>query len=128
MDARPVNLRIAGQSYKVVSSASESELHRLAETVNAKVESLTAPGKAANPQAVLLAAMALAHELEEERARRVAVERRAREMLRRVLGSIDEALATAPARAMTIAAAEDDALATAPPSAREMSVAASSEH
>jgi cell division protein ZapA len=129
MDARPVNLRIAGQSYKVVSSASESELHRLAETVNAKVESLTAPGKAANPQAVLLAAMALAHELEEERARRVAVERRAREMLRRVLGSIDEALASAPARAMTIAAApEDEALATAPASTREMSAAASSEH
>jgi len=98
MDARPVNLRIAGQSYRVVSSASESDLHRLAETVNAKVEALTPPGKATNPQAVLLAAIALAHELEEERARRVGVERRAREMLRRVLGGIDEALACGAGR------------------------------
>src|SRR5689334_13893453 len=95
MDARPVNLRIAGQSCRVVSSASESELHRLAETVNAKVEELTPQGKPMSPQAVLLAAIALAHELEEERARRTAVERRAREMLHRVLGGIDEALASA---------------------------------
>jgi cell division protein ZapA len=123
MDARPVNLRIAGQSYKVVSTASESELQRLAETVNAKVESLTAPGKGANPQAVLLAAMALAHELEEERARRVAVERRAREMLRRVLGGIDEALASVPASARSAASEAE-----APAPARGLSVAASPEH
>jgi hypothetical protein len=44
---------------------------------------------------VLLAAIALAHELEEERARRVNVERRAKEMLHRVLGRIDEALGSA---------------------------------
>ena len=92
MDGRPVSLRIAGQSYKVVSSASEEELQRLADTVTAKVEELTPPGKATAPQAVILAAMALAHELEQERARRLHVERRAREMLRRVLGRIDDAL------------------------------------
>ena len=92
MDGRPVQLRIAGQSYRVVSSASEEDLHRLAETVSAKVHELTPPGKVPSSQAVLLAAMALAHELEEERARRLAVERRAREMLRRVLGGVDEAL------------------------------------
>jgi cell division protein ZapA len=92
MDGRPVQLRIAGQSYRVVSSASEEDLHRLAETVSAKVHELTPPGKVATSQAVLLAAMALAHDLEEERSRRVAVERRAREMLRRVIGRIDEAL------------------------------------
>ena len=92
MDGRPVSVRIAGQSYKVVSSSSEEELQRLAGTVNAKVEELTPPGKAAGSQAVLLAAMALAHELEEERARRAQVERRAKEMMKRVLGQIDEAL------------------------------------
>ena len=92
MDGRPVSLRVAGQSYKVVSSASEEELQRLADTVTAKVEALTPRGKAAAPQSVILAALALAHELEEERARRLSVERRARDMLRRVLGRIDEAL------------------------------------
>jgi cell division protein ZapA len=91
MDGRPVSLRVAGQSYKVVSSASEEELQRLADTVSAKVEELTR-GKSATPQAVLLAAMALAHELEEERARRLSLERRAKDMLRRFLGRIDEAL------------------------------------
>jgi cell division protein ZapA len=92
MDGRPVSVRVAGQSYKVVSSASEEELQRLAATVSAKVEALTPQGKSVAPQAVLLAAIALAHELEEERARRIWVERRARDMLRSVLGRIDDAL------------------------------------
>ena len=92
MDDRPISLRIAGQSYKVVSSSSEEELQRLAGTVNAKVEEIAPPGKAANGQAVLLAAIALAHELEQERARRVNVERRAKDMLKRVLGQLDDAL------------------------------------
>ncbi len=92
MDGRPISLRVAGQSYKVVSSASEEELQRLADAVTAKVEELTPRGRSAAPQAVVLAAIALAHELEEERARRLTVERRAKEMLRRVLGRIDDAL------------------------------------
>ncbi len=92
MDTRPVQLRIGGQSYKVVSSADEEELQRLAGAVSAKVAELTPSGKTAPPQAVLLAAIALAHELEQERARRLAVEQRARDMLRRVLVRIDAAL------------------------------------
>jgi cell division protein ZapA len=96
MDGRPVSLRIAGQSYKVVSSASEEELHRLAEIVSAKIAALTPPGRAPASQTVILAAMALAHDLEEERARRLHVERRAKDMLRRVLGRIDDALDCAP--------------------------------
>lgn len=96
MDGRAVSLRIAGQSYKVVSSASEEELHRLAETVSAKVAELTPDGRAVAPQAMILAAIALAHELEQERARRISLERRAKDMLRRVLGRIDDALNCAP--------------------------------
>jgi cell division protein ZapA len=92
MQPRPVQLKIAGQSYKVVSSASEEELQRLADTVSAKVAELTPPGRPAQPQAVLLAAIALAHDLQEERALRHALERRARDMLRRVLVRIDHAL------------------------------------
>jgi cell division protein ZapA len=96
METRPVQLTIGGQSYKVVSSADEGELQRLADTVSAKVAELTPRGKAAPPQAVLLAAIALAHELEQERDRRVAVECRARDMLRQVLVRIDDALDDAP--------------------------------
>jgi cell division protein ZapA len=92
VDTRPVELNIGGQSYKVVSSVDESELQRLACAVSAKVAELTPRGKAAPPQAVLLAAIALAHELEEERARRTAIERKTRDMLRRVLVRIDDAL------------------------------------
>ena len=75
-----------------MSSSSEEDLQRLASTVNAKVEELVPPGKTANGQAVLLAAIALAHELEEERAKRHEVERRAKDMLQRVLGRLDDAL------------------------------------
>jgi cell division protein ZapA len=92
MDRRTVELRIAGQSYKVVSTAAEPELHRLAETVSAKVAEVTPRGKAVAPQAMLLAAMSLAHELEAERARREELERRTRDLLRRVLVRLDDAL------------------------------------
>jgi cell division protein ZapA len=92
MDRRTIQLSIAGQSYRVVSSAGEGELQRLATTVNEKVASLVPRGRPAPPQAVLLAAMALAHDLETERARRQDLERRARDLLRRVLVKIDDAL------------------------------------
>lgn len=92
MDGRPVTIRIAGQSCKVISSAGEEELQRLADTVTAKVEELTPRGRAVSPDAVLLAAIALAHDLEQERTRRLQVERRTKEMLRRILGRIDDAL------------------------------------
>jgi cell division protein ZapA len=92
MDRRTVQLQIAGQSYKVVSSAPEDELNRLASVVNTKVTEVTPRGRAVQPQAMLLAAMALAHELEEERARREKLERRTRDLLRRVLVRIDDAL------------------------------------
>ncbi len=92
MDTRPVQLRIGGQSVKVFSSADESELQRLAETVSAKVEEVSPPGRPTPPQAVLLAAIALAHELLQEREQRLAFERRTRDMLRRVLVRIDDVL------------------------------------
>lgn len=92
MDTRPVQLRIGGQSFKVVSSADEGELQRLAETVSAKVEEVAPPGKTSSPQSMMLAAMALAHELEQERERRRDIERRAADMLRQVLVRIDDVL------------------------------------
>lgn len=92
MDRRTVLLQIGGQSYKVVSSAPDAELHRLAETVSAKISEVVPLGRAIPPQAMLLAAMSLAHELETERARRELLERKSRDVLRRVLVRIDDAL------------------------------------
>jgi cell division protein ZapA len=45
-----------------------------------------------HPQAMLLAALALAHEVEDARAKREVLERRTRDLLRRVLVRIDDAL------------------------------------
>ncbi len=98
MERRTVELKVAGQSYKVVSTAPEQELERLAAAVDAKVTALTPKGRT-SPQAVLLAALAMAHDLEEERERRGVLERRTRDLLRRVLMRIDDALEGADAEA-----------------------------
>lgn len=89
---RAVQLRVAGQSYKVVSSAEPAALQRLADQVSAKMAELGSAGRPAGAPSMLLAALALAHELEEERARRGALERKTRDVLRRVLVRIDDAL------------------------------------
>jgi cell division protein ZapA len=91
MDRRTVELRIAGQTVRLVSSAPEDELQRLAGMVEAKLGELGPRGRVQS-QGLLLAAMALAHEVETERGRREAIERRARDLLRRVLVRIDDAL------------------------------------
>jgi cell division protein ZapA len=91
MERRTIELRIAGQSYRVVSSAAAEELRHLAEIVEAKLEEVAPRGKA-QPQALLLAALALAHDVENERDRRESLERRTRDLLRRVLVRIDDAL------------------------------------
>jgi cell division protein ZapA len=92
MERRTINLHIAGQKYRVVSSVGEEELHRLAGIVATKLSEVASPGRAQPPQAMLLAAMALAHEAEAERGRREALERRTTELLRRMLNRIDQAL------------------------------------
>jgi cell division protein ZapA len=92
MDRRTVELRIAGQSYRVVSSAPEEDLVRLADKVAEKLAEVAPRGKPQSGQALLLAAMALAHEVEAERDRRESLERRTRDLLRRVLVRIDDAL------------------------------------
>jgi len=76
----------------VVSSAPEEDLQRLAAKVSATLAVVVPRGKAVPPQALLLAAMALAHELEAERGRRELLERRTRDLLRRALVRIDAAL------------------------------------
>ena len=92
MQRRTVNVRIGGQSYRVASSSPDEDLTRLAATVDARLVELVPPGKAAAPQALVLVAMALAHDLEEERARRHGLERKSRDLLRRVLVRVENAL------------------------------------
>jgi cell division protein ZapA len=92
MGRRTVEVRVGGQKYRVVSSAGEDELRRLAETVNSKLIEVAPGGGVQPPQSMLLAALALAHEVEEERARRVSIERRTGELLRHLLAGLDEAL------------------------------------
>jgi cell division protein ZapA len=91
MERRTVELRIAGQNYRLVSSAPAEELQHLAHVVEAKLAEIAPKGKA-QPQALLLAAMALAHEVETERDRRESLERRTRDLMRRMLVRIDDAI------------------------------------
>lgn len=92
MDRRAVELRIAGQNYRVMSSAPAEDLTRLAEMIETKLGELAPRGRPAPAQAMLLAAMALAHDVESERGLRESLERRTRDVLRRVLMRIDSAL------------------------------------
>jgi cell division protein ZapA len=92
MSRRTVVVTVGAREYKVVSSASEEELTRLAQTVSAKLTEVAPQGRPEPPQALLLAALALAHDLEEERLRARSLERKSRDMLRRVLVRLDGVL------------------------------------
>jgi cell division protein ZapA len=92
MAGRTVQLRVGGQTYRVVTSASEDELQRLASLVDAKLATVVPPGRPVTPQAMLLAAIALAHDLEEERSRSRAVAERARGAFGRILERVDAAI------------------------------------
>jgi len=92
MAGSPVELKVGGQTYRVVASAEETELKRLADLVDARLRSMSAPGRPISPQALLLAAISLAHDLEEEKRKRTQLEARSKEMLRSVLARIDAAI------------------------------------
>jgi cell division protein ZapA len=92
MAGRTVQLRVGGQTYRVVTTASEEELQRLAAVVDQKLASVVPPGRAITPQAMLLAAMALAHDLEEERERSAAIAAKARGAFGRMIERVDAAL------------------------------------
>jgi cell division protein ZapA len=92
MAGSPVELKVGGQTYRVVASAEETELRRLADLVDARLRGMTAPGRPIAPQALLLAAISLAHDLEEEKQKRAQLETRSKEMLRSVLARIDAAI------------------------------------
>lgn len=87
-----MQLRVAGQAYRVVTTAPDSELKELVGILEQRLAGVNPAGRLVAPQAILLAALGLVHDLEDERARRVRVETQAKETLARVLERIDAAL------------------------------------
>lgn len=93
MQARgPVAVTVGGQTYRLVASVPEDELQRLAGVVDARIREIVPRGKPVTANAVLLAAMSLAHDLEAATAEKTALEAKSRDLLRRLLTRIDEAL------------------------------------
>ena len=103
MERRTVQLRLAGQTYRVVTTAGDAELKRFVFLIEEKLSALPR-GKALHPQALLLATLALAHDLEEERARSQRIETRAKETLARLVERIDVALEEGGAEEAQVAA------------------------
>ncbi len=97
MSQAAVQLKVAGQVYRVVTSAPEAELDRLVARVEDALAQVTAPGRQPSPQALVLAALTLAHELEEEREKSRRLEERHRNLIQNVIGRIDQVLDETPA-------------------------------
>ncbi len=108
MSNKAVELNVAGQSCRVVTTADEKELRELARMVEDKLEAVLGPGRPVTTQAMLLAAVALANDVREQQARADAIAERAKKTLRTLLHRVDHALAiderddgSAPARPAT---------------------------
>jgi len=95
-DKRTVLFSVAGKTCRVVTSASEEEILRLAAIVDERVRAVSR-GKVASPEAIVLAAIALAHEADAQRARASRVTDEARAMMQKMLDRIDHALQAQPA-------------------------------
>lgn len=87
-----VEVSVGGQLYRLVGSTGEQGLQRYAGVVNERLRELTGTDRSSHPQAMLLVAMALAHDLEEERARRLTELSGAEAMLKQLLSRVNDAL------------------------------------
>jgi cell division protein ZapA len=92
MSEAAVQLKVAGQTYQVVTSAPESDLKRLAKVVEEALEGVTAKGRQPSPQALVLAAITLAHELEVAREEKRELKERYQRTLTSLLGRVDRVL------------------------------------
>jgi cell division protein ZapA len=90
--SQPVELHVGGKSYRVVASEDEATLRRLAAVVDQRLHALVGPNRTVPTQALVLVALALAHDLEQEQGRRRRQELRSRRALAGVLNQIDTAL------------------------------------
>jgi cell division protein ZapA len=98
MSPATVALTIGGQTYRVRSAATEPELRRLAAMVDARLRIIS--GSQQNslaPQALLLVAIALAHDLEHEHSLRKRLEHETQATLQLLLDRIDGAIQNADA-------------------------------
>lgn len=93
MAAEPsIAITVGGATYRVRVSGSEDELRALVEVVEAKLRELYPKSKPQLPQAFLLVALSLAHDLTEERGKRAELEVQTRDLLRRLLMRVDHAI------------------------------------
>lgn len=92
MADKAVELNVAGQSCRVVTTANEQELQELASMVEDKLKDVLGPGRPLTTQAMLLAAVALANDVREQQARADAIAERAKRALRSLLHRVDGAL------------------------------------
>lgn len=83
---------MAGETCRVVTTADEEELQRFAAMVEEKLAEVVQPGRPVTTKAMLLAAVALAHDADEQRARADAIAERARDGLSGLLHRVDDAL------------------------------------
>jgi cell division protein ZapA (FtsZ GTPase activity inhibitor) len=108
--AKSVSITVGGATYRVMATAPESELRRLASLVDARLRELDPTWDPATQpvtlQTFILASLALAHdadelrqerertrlELEDERARRLEAEATTRDFLRRMINRIEDVL------------------------------------
>jgi cell division protein ZapA len=88
----PVEVTVGGQIYRLIASAGEHTLRRCAQVVDQRLSEMTGHDRSPPPQALLLVALSLAHDLEEERARHAREAEGMEHNLRRLLGAVDDAL------------------------------------
>ena len=92
MPDKAVELSVAGKTCRVITTADEDELRALAAMVEEKLQGVLTPGRPVNTEAMLLAAVALAHDVRTERARSDAIASKAKSTLEGLLIRVDEAL------------------------------------
>ena len=93
---RTIVFSVAGRSYRVVTSASDQEIQRLAAVVDERIRTI-AGGRSPSMEAVVLAAVSLAHDAEAHKARAEEIALGARKVMGKMLQRIDTALETQPA-------------------------------
>jgi cell division protein ZapA (FtsZ GTPase activity inhibitor) len=93
-EKRTVGFSVGGRSYRVVTSADEEEIRRLAAVVDERLRGI-AGGRQATPEALVLTAISLAHDAEAHRLRADEIAKGAKVVVGRMLDKIDTALATA---------------------------------
>ncbi len=89
MSDRAVELDVAGTRCRVVTTASEAELQQLTDMVSEKLAAVLPPGRPATTQAMLLAAVALANEVKDQRERADAIANKAKAVLGQLLARVD---------------------------------------